>query len=42
MLQFAGTTVDGEGSDVYPPLLDSNIRYWRENNNRQGMSADSS
>lgn len=27
MLQFAGTTVDGEPSEVYPPLLASNIRY---------------
>jgi aryl-alcohol dehydrogenase-like predicted oxidoreductase len=27
MLQFAGTTVDGEASTVYPPLLDSDIRY---------------
>jgi aryl-alcohol dehydrogenase-like predicted oxidoreductase len=27
MLQFAGTTVDGEPSAVYPPLLDSDIRY---------------
>ena len=27
MLQFAGTTVDGEPSGVYPPLLDSDVRY---------------
>jgi aryl-alcohol dehydrogenase-like predicted oxidoreductase len=27
MLQFAGTTVDGESSTVYPPLLASDIRY---------------
>jgi aryl-alcohol dehydrogenase-like predicted oxidoreductase len=27
MLQFAGTTVDGEPSAVYPPLLESDIRY---------------
>jgi aryl-alcohol dehydrogenase-like predicted oxidoreductase len=27
MLQFAGTTVDGESSDVYPPLLQSSVRY---------------
>jgi aryl-alcohol dehydrogenase (NADP+) len=27
MLQFAGTTVDGETSTVYPPLLQSDIRY---------------
>jgi aryl-alcohol dehydrogenase-like predicted oxidoreductase len=27
MLQFAGTTVDGEASTVYPPLLASDIRY---------------
>jgi aryl-alcohol dehydrogenase-like predicted oxidoreductase len=27
MLQFAGTTVDGETSTVYPPLLASDIRY---------------
>jgi aryl-alcohol dehydrogenase-like predicted oxidoreductase len=27
MLQFAGTTVDGEPSDVYPPLLQSSVRY---------------
>jgi aryl-alcohol dehydrogenase (NADP+) len=26
-LQFAGTTVDGEASDVYPPLLQSEVRY---------------
>jgi aryl-alcohol dehydrogenase-like predicted oxidoreductase len=26
-LQFAGTTVDGEPSGVYPPLLASNLRY---------------
>jgi aryl-alcohol dehydrogenase-like predicted oxidoreductase len=26
-LQFAGATVDGEASGVYPPLLQSNIRY---------------
>ena len=27
MLQFAGTTVDGEASGVYPPLLQSSVRY---------------
>ena len=27
MLQFAGTTVDGEASAVYPPLLQSDVRY---------------
>ena len=27
MLQFAGTTVDGESSTVYPPLQQSAIRY---------------
>ncbi|GAA1862034.1 aldo/keto reductase [Asanoa iriomotensis] len=27
MLQFAGTTVDGVSSEVYPPLLASNVRY---------------
>ncbi|GGU29222.1 aldo/keto reductase [Lentzea flava] len=27
MLQFAGTTVDGEASGVYPPLLLSSVRY---------------
>ena len=27
MLQFAGTTVDGEQSTVYPPLLASDVRY---------------
>jgi aryl-alcohol dehydrogenase-like predicted oxidoreductase len=27
MLQFAGTTVDGEASTVYPPLLQSAVRY---------------
>lgn len=27
MLQFAGTTVDGEASTVYPPLLASDVRY---------------
>ncbi|MFB9838331.1 aldo/keto reductase [Actinoallomurus acaciae] len=27
MLQFAGTTVDGEPSSVYPPLLQSEVRY---------------
>jgi aryl-alcohol dehydrogenase-like predicted oxidoreductase len=27
MLQFAGTTVDGEVSDVYPPLTQSAVRY---------------
>jgi aryl-alcohol dehydrogenase-like predicted oxidoreductase len=26
-LQFAGTTVDGEPSTVYPPLAQSSIRY---------------
>jgi hypothetical protein len=26
MLQFAGTTVDGEASAVYPPLV-SSVRY---------------
>lgn len=27
MLQFAGATVDGEPSTVYPPLLRSSVRY---------------
>jgi hypothetical protein len=27
MLQFAGTTVDGETSAVYPPLAQSGVRY---------------
>ena len=27
MLQFAGTTVDGAESDVYPPLLQTTVRY---------------
>ncbi|WP_163550455.1 aldo/keto reductase [Candidatus Frankia nodulisporulans] len=27
MLQFAGTTVDGEPSTVYPPLLANSVRY---------------
>ncbi|WP_439383158.1 aldo/keto reductase [Amycolatopsis lexingtonensis] len=27
MLQFAGATVDGEPSTVYPPLLHSDVRY---------------
>src|SRR5205807_924639 len=27
MLQFAGTTVDGEPSTVYPPLVRSAVRY---------------
>ncbi|CAN5170380.1 aldo/keto reductase [soil metagenome] len=27
MLQFAGSTVDGESSSVYPPLLQSDTRY---------------
>jgi len=27
MLQFAGTTVDGEPSAVYPPLTESGVRY---------------
>jgi aryl-alcohol dehydrogenase-like predicted oxidoreductase len=27
MLQFAGTTVDGERSTVYPPLVQSDVRY---------------
>jgi aryl-alcohol dehydrogenase-like predicted oxidoreductase len=27
MLQFGGTTVDGEASVVYPPLLESGVRY---------------
>lgn len=27
MLQFAGSTVDGEPSTVYPPLLASDVRY---------------
>lgn len=27
MLQFAGTTVDGEPSGIYPPLLRSDVRY---------------
>ena len=26
-LQFGGTTVDGQASDVYPPLLASDVRY---------------
>jgi aryl-alcohol dehydrogenase (NADP+) len=26
-LQFAGTTVDGESSAVYPPLLHADVRY---------------
>lgn len=26
-LQFAGATVDGESSTVYPPLLESAVRY---------------
>jgi hypothetical protein len=26
-LQFAGTTVDGQSSTVYPPLLQSDVRY---------------
>ena len=26
-LQFAGTTVDGESSAVYPPLAESDVRY---------------
>jgi aryl-alcohol dehydrogenase (NADP+) len=26
-LQFAGTTVDGEASAVYPPLVESSVRY---------------
>ncbi len=26
-LQFAGTTVDGESSGIYPPLLASDVRY---------------
>jgi diketogulonate reductase-like aldo/keto reductase len=26
-LQFAGATVDGEPSTVYPPLLQSDVRY---------------
>jgi aryl-alcohol dehydrogenase (NADP+) len=26
-LQFAGTTVDGQASTVYPPLLQSDVRY---------------
>jgi aryl-alcohol dehydrogenase-like predicted oxidoreductase len=27
MLQVAGATVDGESSAVYPPLLQSDVRY---------------
>jgi hypothetical protein len=27
MLQFAGATVDGETAAVYPPLVQSDIRY---------------
>ncbi|MFS8098143.1 aldo/keto reductase [Lentzea alba] len=27
MLQFAGTTVDGEASGIYPPLLQGSVRY---------------
>jgi aryl-alcohol dehydrogenase (NADP+) len=27
MLQFGGATVDGESSAVYPPLLESPVRY---------------
>ncbi len=27
ILQFAGTTVDAETSTVYPPLLQSDVRY---------------
>jgi diketogulonate reductase-like aldo/keto reductase len=27
MFQFGGTTVDGEPSLVYPPLLESSVRY---------------
>jgi hypothetical protein len=27
MLQFAGATVDGETSAVYPPLLETDVRY---------------
>jgi len=27
MLQFAGTTVDGEASGAYPPLLQGDVRY---------------
>jgi len=27
MLQFAGATVDGEPSAVYPPLTESGVRY---------------
>ncbi len=27
VLQFAGTTVDGETSTVYPPLVQSDVRY---------------
>jgi len=27
MLQFAGSTVDGEQSTIYPPLLQSSVRY---------------
>ena len=27
MLQFAGATVDGEASTVYPPLVASTVRY---------------
>lgn len=27
MPQFAGATVDGQPSAVYPPLLESDVRY---------------
>lgn len=27
MLQFAGSTVDGAPSGIYPPLLQSDVRY---------------
>ena len=27
MLQFAGATVDGEPSTIYPPLVQSSVRY---------------
>ena len=26
-LQFTGTTVDGETSTIYPPLIESSVRY---------------
>jgi len=27
MLQFAGATIDGETSAVYPPLLEGDVRH---------------